>query len=90
LQHSAFRKQKDFTMNDRIVIDPEIQHGKPVIRGTRVPVARIVGGLAGGMTIEEITREYEIAVDDVFAALNFAAEIIAAEQFHPLPLHQAA
>ncbi|NUO79221.1 DUF433 domain-containing protein [candidate division KSB1 bacterium] len=77
-------------MNDRIVIDPEIQHGKPVIRGTRVPVARIVGGLAGGMTIEEITREYEIAVDDVFAALNFAAEIIAAEQFHPLPLHQAA
>ncbi len=34
-------------MNDRSVIDPEIQHGKPVIRGTRVPVARIVGGLAG-------------------------------------------
>ena len=41
-------------MHDRIVIDPEIQHGKPVIRGTRVPVARIVGGLAGGMTKEEI------------------------------------
>lgn len=34
-------------MNDRIVVDPAIQHGKPVIRGTRVPVARIVGGLAG-------------------------------------------
>jgi uncharacterized protein (DUF433 family) len=31
-------------MNERIVIDPEIQHGKPVIRGTRVPVARILGG----------------------------------------------
>ena len=40
-------------MNDRIVIDPKIQHGKPVIRGTRMPVARIVGGLAGGMTFEE-------------------------------------
>lgn len=35
-------------MNDRIAIDPEIQHGKAVIRGTRVLVARLVGGLAGG------------------------------------------
>ena len=32
-------------VNDRIVIDAQIQHGKPVIRGTRVPVVRIVGGL---------------------------------------------
>ncbi|MDZ7291945.1 MAG: DUF433 domain-containing protein [candidate division KSB1 bacterium] len=70
-------------MNERIVIDPEIQHGKPVIRGTRVPVARIVGGLAGGMTMEEIIREYDVCVDDVLAALNYAAEIIDAEQFHP-------
>ena len=37
-------------MNDRIVIDPKIQHGKPVILGTRVPVTRIVGGIAGGMS----------------------------------------
>jgi len=73
-------------MNARIIIDPEIQHGKPVIRGTRVPVARIVGGLAGGMTMEEIIREYEVAVEDVLAALNYAAEIIDAEQFHPLPV----
>jgi uncharacterized protein (DUF433 family) len=72
-------------MNDRIVIDPEIQHGKPVIRGTRVPVARLVGGLAGGMTMEEIIREYEVTVEDVLAALAYAAEIIDAEQFHPLP-----
>jgi uncharacterized protein (DUF433 family) len=35
-------------VNDRIVIDPQIQHGKPIIRGTRVTVTRIVGGLAGG------------------------------------------
>ena len=56
-------------MNDRIVIDPEIQHGKPVIRGTRVPVARIVGGLAGGMTEEEIMREYDITAEDIRAAL---------------------
>ena len=63
-------------MDDRIVIDPEIQHGKPVIRGTRVPVARIVGGLAGGMTAEEIMREYEISEEDLHAALAYAAELI--------------
>jgi len=34
-------------MNERILIDPRICHGKPVIRGTRVPVARVIGYLAG-------------------------------------------
>jgi uncharacterized protein (DUF433 family) len=62
-------------MNERVVIDPEIQQGKPVIRETRVPVARIVGGLAGGMTMEEVIREYEVSVEDVLAALNYAAKI---------------
>jgi uncharacterized protein (DUF433 family) len=76
-------------MNDRIVIDPEIQHGKPVIRGTRVPVARIVGGLAGGMTEEEITREYEVSGEDIRAALAYAAQLIESEVFHPLPAPSA-
>ncbi len=72
-------------MNDRIVIDSEIQHGKPVIKGTRVPIARIVGGLAGGMTIEEIMQEYEVSQDDILAALGYAAELIETDQFYPLP-----
>lgn len=66
-------------MEERIVIDPEIQHGKPVIRGTRVPVTRIVGGLAGGMTKEEIMREYAVTEEDIEAALNYAAELIDSE-----------
>ncbi|MCK4390128.1 MAG: DUF433 domain-containing protein [Desulfobacterales bacterium] len=73
-------------MNERIVIDPEIQHGKPVIRGTRVPVTRIIGGLAGGMTKEEVMREYEVTEEGIWAALSYAAELIEAEEFHPLPL----
>jgi uncharacterized protein (DUF433 family) len=73
-------------MNDRIVIDPEIQHGKPVVRGTRVPVTRIVGGLAGGMTEEEIKREYDVSAEDVRAALAYAAQLIESEVFHPLPI----
>lgn len=71
-------------MNERIVIDPEIQHGKPIIRGTRVPVAWIVGGLAGGMTKEDIMREYEVSEADVLAALSYAADLIEDAEFHPL------
>ena len=73
-------------MNDRIVIDPDIQHGKPVIRGTRVPITRIIGGLAGGMTKEEIMGEYEVTEEDISAALNYATELIEVEEFHPLPV----
>ncbi len=61
-------------MNERVIIDPEIQHGKPVIRGTRVPITHIVGGLAGGMTKEEIIREYEVTKEDIWAALNYATD----------------
>ena len=73
-------------MNERIIIDPEIQHGKPVIRGTRVPITRIVGGLAGGMTKEDIMKEYEVSEEDVLAALRYAAELIEKEEFHSLPV----
>jgi uncharacterized protein (DUF433 family) len=72
-------------MNERIVIDPEIQHGKPVIRGTRVPITRILGGLAGGMTQKEIMREYEVNEEDILAALGYASDLIESEEFHPLP-----
>jgi uncharacterized protein (DUF433 family) len=63
-------------MNDRIVIDPKIHHGKPGIKGTRVSVVAIIGGMAGGMSIEEVCREYEVSEEDVRAALDYAAELI--------------
>jgi uncharacterized protein (DUF433 family) len=71
------------------MIDPEIQHGKPVVRGTRVPVTRIIGGLAGGMTKEEIAREYAVSEEDILAALRYAADLIESEAFHPLPVSAA-
>ena len=72
-------------MNDRILIDPAIQHGKPVIRGTRVPVVRVLGGLAGGMSVEEVIKEYAVTEEDVRAALAYASEVIEQEEHHPLP-----
>ena len=60
-------------MNERIVIDPEIQQGKLIIRGTRVPVARIVCGLAGGMTMEEVIREYDISDSNLLGTFTLEA-----------------
>ena len=71
--------------DDRIVIDPAICHGKPIIRGTRMPVSLIVGSLAGGMTFEQVGREYDLSVEDIRAALKFVGELAEQESFHPLP-----
>jgi len=68
----------------QVVIDPAIQHGKPVIEGTRVPVARILGELANGMSFEEVACEYGLTEEQIRAALRFTAELIDAEQFYPL------
>ena len=71
--------------HDRIVIDPAICHGKPVVRGTRVPVAIVVGSLASGMSFEEVEHEYDLTADDIRAALGFAQERVSEESFHALP-----
>lgn len=71
-------------MNDQIVIDSRICHGKPVIRGTRVPVSLVVGSLAGGMDFEEVEREYGLSRDQIRAALKFAGELVDQEEHHPL------
>ncbi len=72
-------------MHERIVIDPKICHGKPVIRGTRTPIALVVGSLAGGMTFDEVRREYDLTDEDIRAALKFAGELVDQEQHHLLP-----
>ncbi|MBM3225224.1 MAG: DUF433 domain-containing protein [Candidatus Tectomicrobia bacterium] len=66
-------------LQDRLVIDPAIQHGKPVIRDTRAPVARLLGGLAGGMTPAEVCQEYDITEDDLRAALAYAETLMEAD-----------
>ncbi len=65
---------------DRIIIDPKIRHGKPVIKGTRVPVEIILGSLAGGMSFEEVCQDYGITQDDILAALEYAARVVASEE----------
>lgn len=63
-------------MNQRLQIDPNICHGKPVIRGTRVLVSTILGALSGGDTVESLLEDYpNITRQDVEAALEFASRL---------------
>jgi uncharacterized protein (DUF433 family) len=73
-------------MNDRVVIDEKVCHGKPVIRGTRKPVAIVVGSLAAGMSFDEVQREYDLSAHDIRVALVFAARLVEQEQHRPLPV----
>jgi len=64
----------------RIIVDPFVRFGKPIIRGTRVPVDLIVAKVAGGMDIDEVAKEYGITTKDVRASLSYAARLIAEEE----------
>ncbi len=63
----------------RIIVDPELRFGQPVIIGTRVPVSILLEELAAGSEISEITGEYGVTQEDVRAAIRFAAQLVATE-----------
>jgi uncharacterized protein (DUF433 family) len=62
-----------------VVSDPNILGGQPVLKGTRVPVALVLGKLAGGMSIEEVIYEYYLDMAAIRAALGDAAQRLAEE-----------
>ncbi|MGO9105205.1 MAG: DUF433 domain-containing protein [Dissulfurispiraceae bacterium] len=65
---------------DRISIDPAICHGKPCIKGTRIPVFVILDSLSAGMTYDEIKAEYPPVTDDDIRACIYYAAILAQEE----------
>ena len=71
---------------ERIVIDPQVLLGKPVIKGTRLAVEFIVGLLAEGWPEEEILKNYSgITRNDILACLAYASERLHAEKVFPVP-----
>jgi uncharacterized protein (DUF433 family) len=71
-------------MDTRIEINPRIRHGQPVIKGTRVPVTRILSEVAAGMSFEEIQRQYDVTAEDIRAAVSFANELVEHQAFIPV------
>lgn len=72
------QKLEEYT---RITIDPNIMVGKPVIKGTRIPVYVVLNLLGDGCTFEEILKDYpDITKKDILAALKFAAQFTEFEE----------
>ena len=69
------------TLAERIVLNPSVMVGKPIIKGTRIPVELIVRMVAQDIPIEKILDEYpRLEREDVRAALNYAADVIARDE----------
>jgi len=70
---------------ERIVVDPRVLAGKPVIRGTRIPVDFILELLAEGWSHEDILENYpQLTEEDIRAALRYAARALRSEEVYPL------
>jgi uncharacterized protein (DUF433 family) len=68
----------------RITIDPQIAHGKPVIRGLRYPVELILELLSAGMTIDDVLADYEdLEREDILAVLAYAAQLSQVKRIEP-------
>jgi uncharacterized protein (DUF433 family) len=70
---------------ERVVVDVDLHHGVPCIKGTRIPVAIIVGSLADGMTHDQIRQAFpQLTDDDISAALAYAADALNQDLLLPL------
>ena len=65
-----------YSLNERIEVNPAVCHGKPVVRGTRVLVAQLLGALAGGDSIEDVLADYpSVTAEDLSAVFAFAGSL---------------
>ncbi len=72
-------------MSDRIVTNPGVLLGKPVIRGTRLSVDFIVGLLADNWSYEEVLKNYPgLVMEDILACLEYAAMVLKDERVIPV------
>lgn len=72
-------------MDDKIVVNPKIMLGKPVIKGTRITVEHILKLLKQGLTTKEILRDYpHLKKADIEATIDYALESISKERMYPL------
>jgi uncharacterized protein (DUF433 family) len=73
-------------MRARVTIDPAVLAGKPIIRGMRISVEQIVTAIAAGIPQEDLLEEYPgLEAEDIQAALQYAADLVATERVYPVP-----
>lgn len=75
---------------ERIIVNPDILVGKPVVKGTRLAVELIVDLLAQGWSEAEILRNYPgLTHEDIQACLSYASAVLKAEKIYPFAISQA-
>ena len=80
-QNTASHLGKGVTVTDRIEVNPKVMLGKPVIRGTRVPVELILRKLSEGATEDDLLDAYpRLSRQDIQAAIGYAADTLAHEE----------
>ncbi len=68
-------------MNERIEVNPKILGGKPVVKGTRIPVYLILELLSAGYNFKRIIKAYpSLTEEDIRAAVDYAAQIVKNEE----------
>ena len=73
---------------DRITVDAAVCHGSPSIRGLRYPVEMLIELLSSGMSTAEVLADYpDLELDDLLAALEFAAMVTRTRSI--VPIHAA-
>jgi uncharacterized protein (DUF433 family) len=80
-------KQTQYMKNwqERISINPQVCHGKPCIKDTRIMISVILDNLADGLTFEEIVKDYPpLTLEDIKAAIAYAAQLTREEELLPL------
>ena len=77
----------DQALNERIVIDPAILVGKPIIRGTRIAVEFVIELLGEGWSQEQILSNYpHLRAEDITACLRYAGSMMKQERVYPIPV----
>lgn len=74
-------KREEMRLHERIVQDPDILVGKPVVRGTRIPVELVLAKLAQNPDLSELFADYpRLTLEDVKACLAYARELVAHQE----------
>ncbi|MFP4151104.1 MAG: DUF433 domain-containing protein [Candidatus Aenigmatarchaeota archaeon] len=68
-----------------VVIDEDIRHGKPVVKGTRITVGEVLGMLESGMDYDEIKKEYGLNKEQIAAAVKWAGSMVRGEEVREAP-----
>lgn len=72
-------------MNQHIEIDAKVMQGKPVIRGTRIPVELLLRKLAEGATTDDLLDAYpRLTIENIRSCLAYAASVVSHEEVFPL------